>query len=73
MLVNLEYYFLCRSFGLEVFQACNQYEGVFIPKIPWAKRISAILGRESKLAAVKLFSQLLHVNKSCVSSFLYIS
>ena len=73
MLVNLEYYFLCRSFEHEVFYICNQHKDVFTPIIPWAKTISSILGRLSKLAAVKHFSQLPHVGKSCISSFLYIS
>ena len=73
MLVNLEYYFLCGSFGLKILHTCNQYDDVFTPKIPWAKQISSILGTVSKLVALKLFSQLLHVGKSCISSFSYIS
>ena len=56
MLVNLEYYFLCESFGLEVFHTCNQHKDFFTPIIPWAKTISSILGRVPKLVAMKLFS-----------------
>ena len=54
MLVDLEYYFLYGSFGLEIFHTCKKHKNVFAPKISWAKTISSILGRVSKLAAVTL-------------------
>ena len=64
MLVDLEYYFLYGSFGLEIFHTCKKHKNVFAPKISWAKTISSILGRVSKLAAVTLAAipcwQILH-------------
>ena len=69
MLVDLEYYFLYGSFGLEIFHTCKKHKNVFSPKLSWAKQISSILGRVSKLAAVTLFSQLSHVGRSFISFF----
>ena len=69
MLVNLEYYSLRGYFGLEIFHICNKHKGVSLQKFHGQKKISSILGRLSKLATMKLFSQLPHVGKSCISSF----
>ena len=72
MLVDLEYHFFCGSFGLEFFHMCKQHKDVPTPKIPCEKKNSSILGRVSKLAAVKHFLQLPLVSKSWISFFVSI-
>ena len=62
LLVDLDYDFLCGSFGIENFHTCTKHKDVFSPKIPWVKKNSSILGRVSKFADAKLFSYPMLVN-----------
>ena len=69
LLVDLEYQFFCGSFGLEFFHMCKQHKYVSTPKLSCEKKNSTILGRVSKLAAVKHFLQLPLASKSSISLF----
>ena len=44
LLVDLEYHFVCGSFGLEFFHMCKQHKYVPTPKIPCEKKILQSLG-----------------------------